>query len=172
MLTKDWYMNAITRLFGLGIIVFAGSFSSASTSTNTFTVSATVSAACVIGTNNLAFPSYSPTSSSNTDGSTTLNVTCTNGTAYTVGLDAGTGSGSTIETRKMTGASAGSSLAYSLYSNSNRTSVWGSTVGTNTVAGTGSGAAQSLTVYGRIPANQTSVAATTYNDTITVTVTF
>jgi len=49
--------------------------------------------------------------------------------------------------------------------------VWGNTVGTNTVAGTGTGNSQSLTVYGNVPAQATPPAAT-YNDTITVTVTY
>jgi spore coat protein U-like protein len=49
--------------------------------------------------------------------------------------------------------------------------VWGNTVGTDTVAATGSGAAQSYTVYGRITA-QTTPAPGTYTDTITVTVTY
>jgi len=39
------------------------------------------------------------------------------------------------------------------------------------VSGTGTGAAQVLTVYGRIPANQTALIGN-YTDTVTVTVTF
>ena len=62
-------------------------------------------------------------------------------------------------------------VTYSLYSDSGRTTVWGNTVGTNTVAGVGNGASQSYTVYGRVPA-QTTPAAATYTDTITVTVTY
>ena len=49
--------------------------------------------------------------------------------------------------------------------------MWGNTVGTNTIAGTGSGGSQSYTVYGRVPP-QTTPAAATYTDTITVTVTY
>jgi spore coat protein U-like protein len=62
-------------------------------------------------------------------------------------------------------------VTYSLYSDSGRATVWGNTVGTNTVAGTGNGASQSYTVYGRAPA-QTTPAAGTYTDTVTVTVTY
>ena len=71
--------------------------------------------------------------------------------------------------RKMT--SGGNTVNYSLYSDSGRTTVWGNTVGTNTVAATGNGAAQSYTVYGRVTA-QTTPAPATYTDTITVTVTY
>ena len=63
------------------------------------------------------------------------------------------------------------SIAYQLYQNSGRTTVWGNTVGTNTVASTGTGNSQPLTVYGNVPAQATPPAAT-YNDTITVTVTY
>ena len=60
---------------------------------------------------------------------------------------------------------------YSLYSDSGRTTVWGNTIGTNTVAATGNGASQSYSVYGRVTA-QTTPAPATYSDTVTVTVTY
>lgn len=154
--------------FGLFIIVSTPSASLGATQTSTFTVTATVNATCNISTSPLAFGVYDPSSAK--DGTTTLGVTCTNGTAYNIGLDAGTGSGATIDSRKMT--SGAGTLTYSLFSNSGRTTTWGNTVGTNTVAGTGSGSQQSLTVYGRITSNQTSAIAGSYSDTITVTVTF
>jgi spore coat protein U-like protein len=62
-------------------------------------------------------------------------------------------------------------VSYSLYSNAARTTNWGNTVGTDTVAGTGTGSNQSYTVYGSVPA-QTTPAPATYTDTITVTVTY
>ena len=49
--------------------------------------------------------------------------------------------------------------------------MWGNTVGTDTQAATGTGAAQTYTIYGRIPP-QTTPAPATYSDTITVTVTY
>jgi spore coat protein U-like protein len=66
----------------------------------------------------------------------------------------------------------GSGLSYSLYQNSTRTTNWGNTVGTDTVSGTGTGNAQALNVYGRIPGSQTSVVPGSYADTITVTLTY
>ncbi len=70
----------------------------------------------------------------------------------------------------MTGTDA-NGLAYSLLQDSARTVNWGNTVGMDTLAGTGNGAAQALTVYGRVPASQF-VAPGSYADTITATVTF
>ena len=62
-------------------------------------------------------------------------------------------------------------MGYRLFSNSGRTTNWGNTVGTDTVAGTGSGAVQSLTVYGQIPAGQY-LRPGNYADTITATITY
>jgi spore coat protein U-like protein len=103
------------------------------------------------------------------DQTSTVQLTCTNTTPYNIGLNAGTGSGATVATRKLT--SGANTVNYTLYSNSGRTTVWGNTVSTDTVAGTGNGAAQNYTVYGRIPA-QTTPAPGNYTDTITVTVTY
>jgi spore coat protein U-like protein len=47
----------------------------------------------------LAFGNYS---SAQLDATTTLTASCTVGTPYTVGLDAGLGTGATTTTRKMT----------------------------------------------------------------------
>ena len=60
---------------------------------------------------------------------------------------------------------------YSLYQDSARTQNWGSSIGVDTVAGTGTGLTQSVSVYGRVAA-QTTPAAGTYTDTIVVTVTY
>lgn len=138
----------------------------AATSTSSMAVSATVQATCSITANALAFGTYT---SAVLDQSTTVSVTCTNGTTYNVGLDAGTGSGATVAARKM--VNGGATLTYALYSDSGRATVWGATVGTNTVSGTGSGSAQSLTVYGRVPASQ-APSPGSYSDTITATVTY
>lgn len=62
-------------------------------------------------------------------------------------------------------------VTYSLYTNSSRTTVWGNTVGTDTVSGTGTGSNQNLTVFGRVPV-QSAVSPATYTDTIVVTVTY
>jgi spore coat protein U-like protein len=60
---------------------------------------------------------------------------------------------------------------YRLYRDAGRTQNWGNSIGTDTLAGTGNGAAQAITVYGRVPA-QSTPAAGTYTDTVAVTVTY
>ncbi len=103
----------------------------------------------------------------NIDQTSTITLTCTPTTTYDVGLNGG-GSGN-INARVMINGT--EDVGYQLYSNAGRTTVWGNTVGTDTVAGTGNGSAQTLTVYGRVPP-QTTPPANTYTDTVTVTVTY
>ena len=139
--------------------------SHAATATSTFTVQMTVTSSCVINSASTLNFGNSGVLVANVDNTSTLQVQCTNTTPYNIGLDAGTGSGATVAVRKMTNG--GNTINYSLYTTAARTI----TVGTDTVAGTGNGAAQSYTVYGRVPAQATPAAAT-YTDTITVTVTY
>jgi len=137
------------------------------TQTGTFSVTATVAASCTLSAAALGFGTYS---GAQITVNSTVSVTCTNTTPYNVGLNAGTATGATVTNRSMTGPSS-ALLNYTLYSNSGLTTNWGNTVGTNTVAGTGSGSAQSLTVYGKIPAKQY-VRPGSYADTITATITY
>jgi spore coat protein U-like protein len=137
------------------------------TSTST-SASATVVSSCNVSATTLNFGSAGVLTS-NVNATSILTATCTSATAYNIGLNAGTGSGATVTTRKMT--SGGATITYSLYSNSARTTNWGNTVGTDTVSGTGSGLGQSYTVFGQVP-SQTTPAPATYADTIVATVTY
>lgn len=152
----------------LGLLAFSTA-AQAATDSDTFQVTATVVASCAVDAADLAFGAYDPVSSSPLDAATTVDVHCTNGTSYVVALDAGVGVGATIGARRMTNG--GQTLVYALYQNAGRTTLWGETSGVDTVAGTGSGAVQALTVYARAPAQQTATAGS-YADTITVTVTY
>ncbi len=144
---------------------------SVSTSYNgmaTFTVTATVVANCTLSAGALAFGNYVPTAQTLTTAAIT--VTCTSTTTYNVGLDGGMGSQSSGYTRYMTGSS-GAEIPYHFFSDSGRTVQWGTTVGTDTVAGTGTGSAQILTVYGSIYTSHY-VTPGSYTDTVTATVTY
>ncbi len=162
------------KKFAFGVVAAGGLFalqtsaSSAATATANMSVTATVQATCIMSANTLAFGTYTATQ---LDGATTLSVTCTNTTPYTIALDAGTFAGATTSTRKMTGSVGGTSLAYALYSNAGRTTNWGTNTGTDTVAGTGNGAAQTINVYGRITAGQY-VDPGSYTDTVVATLTY
>jgi spore coat protein U-like protein len=139
----------------------------AATVTTTFGVTATVQATCLVSAASLAFGTYT---GAVVDTASTVSVTCTNTTPYNVGLSVGLATGATVTTRKMTGP-ASALLSYSLFSDSSRTLNWGQTIGTDTVTGTGNGAAQAISVFGRLTAGQF-VAPGAYTDTITATVTY
>lgn len=145
-------------------ISVSGSFTTAISS---FSVTTTVAPSCSISANALNFGAY--TGSATLNSTSTISVTCANGSAYNIGLNAGTASGATVTTRQMLNGT--KTLNYSIYSDSGRTKNWGNTVGTDTLAGTGSGSAQTLTVYGTVPSGQTP-APGSYSDTITATLTY
>jgi len=145
------------------------SASLASTTTSTFTTQVTLAASCTINSaSTLNFGSQGVLIAA-VNQTSTVQVQCTNTTPYNIGLDAGGGTGATVAVRKMT--SGANTVNYSLYTDTGHTTVWGNTVGTDTVAAIGSGASQSYTVYGQVPA-QTTPAPGTYTDTVTVTVTY
>jgi spore coat protein U-like protein len=153
-----------------GMSVFVADRAWAATTTATFNVQLIIASECIIqSATDLDFGTDGVIAAA-IDASSTLGIQCTSGTAYTVGLNAGTGSGATVAARRMTGSGA-PTVTYSLYRDAGRTQVWGTTIGTDTIAGTGNGAVQSLTVYGRVP-TQTTPQPDTYTDTITVTVTY
>jgi spore coat protein U-like protein len=163
--------NANITFYGqipAGQVVAPGTYTDTlNTATATFQVTAVIQATCTIAANPLAFGNYSGVALNAT---TTIFVNCTKSAPYNVGLNAGTSTGSTVTNRHMTGP-ASTLLNYTLFSNSGRTTNWGNTVGTDTVAGTGNGVAQSLTIYGQIPAGQL-VRPGSYTDTITATLTY
>ncbi len=150
-------------------LALAAPASYAATTTTTFAVTATVLSSCtLVGGVPLAFGVYTPSVTS--DATTTFTSVCTTGTPYTLELSAGSGSGATFATRRMTSGT--DTLDYSLYSDAGRSTVWGDgTGGSSTVGSSGTGLVQTFTVYGRIPS---SAAATigVYADTITVTATY
>lgn len=128
-------------------------------------ISGTVAAICSVSAGTLGFGSYS---GQEVNASAAISVNCSNGASYQVGMSGGASqSGSS---RRMAGP-AGALLAYELYRDAARTLPWGdgSAQLGGRLGGTGSGAVQSLTVHGRIPAAQTP-AAGSYSDSVVVTV--
>jgi len=152
------------------IVSFLMHNASAGTQTGAMNVSTTVQSSCSLTTNALTFSNY--TGFTEVTGSTTLSVTCTNGVPYTVGADAGLNAGGTSNTnnRKMKNTASTQTLPYDLYKDSSNSTRW-DIQGSGLISGTGNGAAQSITIYGKIPSGAT-VPAGNYTDTVTVTVNF
>lgn len=135
-------------------------------STSNFTVSASVVSNCSVAAQDLDFGSV-PTLLSSVDGSGTINVTCTSGATYSVGLSNGN---NFSLTRRMREGVSTKYVSYELYRDATRLLRWGSGLG-NEVTGTGAGSSQPLTVYGRVPLQPTAEVGS-YTDTIVATVTF
>jgi spore coat protein U-like protein len=155
--------------FWLALLAASPACAAGSTSTQ-FNVTATVLSSCGVSASDLAFGNYAASSGTATTASTALSITCTSALPYTIALDGGTTT-SSVTARAMADSGA-HQLTYGLYTSNAYSTAWGDgTGGTSTVAGTGSGAVQSVTVYGRIPAAQF-VAAGSYTDRVTVTVNY
>ncbi|AEG58263.1 spore coat U domain-containing protein [Sinorhizobium meliloti] len=140
------------------------------TATGNMTVRITIQAECKIQTSGDLDFGTRGVIDANVDQTSTIGVQCTSGQTYNVGLSAGAGAGATTSIRKMTGPAA-ATINYALYRDTARTQLWGVTIGTDTVAGTGNGDVQNLTVYGRVPP-QVTPAAGVYTDTVAITVTY
>jgi spore coat protein U-like protein len=139
------------------------------TVSTTFKVSARVQGNCEVTASDLNFGAYSSQSQNSLKGTTVIQATCTPGTSYQIGLNAGTSPGASVNNRRM--VSGTNTLEYQLYSDDNRHKVWGNTPGDNTEGGTGTGLAKDHTVFGSVPASQ-KVPTGDYGDTITVQVYF
>lgn len=142
-----------------------------STAQTTFDVRITILSACTIGLPPATSMDFGLQSSSatNVDSTSTISVICTPGTPYNVGLNAGQNAGGGgITSRAMINGT--NLVGYQLYSNPGRTTVWGNTIGTNTVAGVGNGFIQPLTVYGRVPSANSPTGL--YLDLVTATITY
>jgi spore coat protein U domain-containing protein, fimbrial subunit CupE1/2/3/6 len=133
-----------------------------------FTATATNGTHCSVNASNLNFGSVGVLRSA-VDATSSVTVTCTNALPYTIALDGGQ-SGATNPTQRAL-SQASQHVTYGLYQDSPRAQPWGDSVGTNTAAGTGSGLAQTLTVYGRVPVQNTPSPGT-YTDTVVVTISY
>ncbi|CAN7687822.1 spore coat U domain-containing protein [Rhizobium rhizogenes] len=133
-----------------------------------FAVNASVAANCLVSVGNVDFGTRGVLSA-NADATGSVTATCTAGTTYTVSLSGGTTNAAPTARKMSKGAE---TVTYGLYKDTNRSQPWGdATTPGSTVAGTGTGAAQVLTVYGRVPP-QTTPTPGTYTDTVVVTLTY
>lgn len=137
-----------------------------------------VACSCTVSTATVNFGTYNPQSATNTTANGTITTSCTAFLAglisYTIAISTG-GSGTYTNRRMINGATP---LLYNLYTSAAFTSIWGNGTG-GSVIGTDSNLPvssipilRSYTVYGRMPALQTSAIAGTYTDTVVATVTY
>src|SRR5712691_12114658 len=117
-----------------GIVLLGAAAVHAATATSNFTVRIVINAQCLVASASTLDFGTTGVLSTNVDQTSTIQVQCTNTTPYNIGLDAGTGTGATVSVRKL--INGGNTINYSLYTDAGHTSVWGNTIGTNTVATT------------------------------------
>ncbi|WP_416758082.1 spore coat U domain-containing protein [Roseateles sp. So40a] len=139
----------------------------------TFQVGATILVACNVTGSTLTFggaldPLQTP---GPVDASTTLNLTCTKTTPYSIALSAGANAGNASAFSSRAMKSGNNSLPYQLYLDSGRTQVWGDGNSSGVYTGTGTGSQQQLTVYGRLP-SLNGIVPGNYADTVTLTITY
>lgn len=139
--------------------------SSASASTS---ATATVNATCTITVSPLSFGATGSIAA-NMDAAAQFTPTCNNGLPYSIALDGGLASATDPTQRKM--SKGAERITYGLYRDLSRSQPWGAAVGTNTQAGSGTGMAQTVSVYGRV-APQAVGSPGTYTDSVVVTVNF
>ena len=165
--------SGVAVLFGLFTAVMAH----AATATGALTVQITISSSCTISAATLNFGSLPGTAviAGATNASINISVTCTNGSPYSIAM--GNGANASGSQRRMTNGT--SFINYNLYTDAARTSAWttatSSTTCTSTNScylGTGNGSAQSIPVYGQVPAVGSAPTASTYSDTVTMTITY
>jgi spore coat protein U-like protein len=166
----------------LATVLFAASGQAAAADTTQFNVKITVLKACTItaaAATDVDFGSVAGNSTANADAQGSVTAQCTPLTPYNIALNAGANASTAndVNTRRMKHidgtVTTNNHVAYQLYQNAARSTVWGSTVGTNTLAATGNGLNQAYPVYGRVAnPSANNAAAGAYLDTITATIVY
>ena len=163
--------------FAIGSLSICPAMAQAGTATANLTVQLTITSSCTIGAATLTFPSTAGTSllAGALTANTTVSVTCTNGSPYAIGMGQGLhySSGNQM-------ANGGNNIPYGLYLNSSLATPWTTvstssptcTTGGDCVMGTGTGTAQTVTIYGQVPIMTTAPAPGAYSDTVTMTISY
>jgi spore coat protein U domain-containing protein, fimbrial subunit CupE1/2/3/6 len=175
-------MHAFKSTLLAVVLVAAGATPAFAADTTTFNVKIIILKACTItaaAATDVDFTSVASTSTANVDAQGSVTANCTALTPYNIALNAGVNAGTAndITTRRMKNINAAvltnNFVAYQLYRDAGRALVWGNTIGTNTLAGTGTGLNQPYPVYGRVANPSTNNAADgSYLDTVTATITY
>lgn len=150
-----------------GLAMAGNAFSAESTTT--MDVSLVITAGCSITASEMAFPA--PTAVEEVNTTAQIDITCSNGTPFEIGLDAGAHS-TDVAARQMQDAGTLEEVTYSIYQSGSHAVVWGNTQGVDTVADTGDGFVQQFAAHGNIPVPATFPSAGTYTDTVNAFVYF
>ena len=160
------FISVIAGACTVGMTVFAVTVSAQSQNANV-PVSANVKANCTISAAPLAFGTFDPLTATAVSQSAVITLTCTQGSVARITLDNG---GNFSTSRRMAGGAPAGFLLYSLYKDSAHTTSWGNEEVSVTTFDANNKA--TLTIYGQVPAPQSSVSVGNYTDTVKATVNF
>jgi len=124
--------------------------------------------ACTISTAPISFGTYASNDVSPITGNGSVTVNCADTIPFQIGMDGGLNP-ATPNRRMINGGV--NFLTYQIYQDVSNTIIWGNTLDTDTLSGTGTGVDQNYTVYGKLSGSQ-SVPAGSYTDTVTATVNY
>jgi spore coat protein U-like protein len=129
------------------------------------------SPSCTISVTSVAFGNYNVFTTTPDDSTGTITYRC-NSNAANIWIALSDGSSNTFNPRTL--RKGAETLSYNLYRNAARTNIWGDGTGGTSVytrANPPNNSNVSLTVYGRIPAQQ-DVSAGNYTDTVSAVINF
>jgi len=129
------------------------------------------SPSCTISVTSVAFGNYNVFTTTADDSTGTITYRC-NSSAMNISISLSDGSSSTYSPRTLRKGS--EVLQYNLYRNAARTTIWGNGTGGTSVytsANPPNNSNVSVTIYGRIPAQQ-DVSAGSYSDTVSAVINF
>jgi spore coat protein U-like protein len=184
-LSKRASVLALASVFGIAAAVLSSNPAHAGSTPANLAVSANVSANCTISTSAVAFGAYDPVvvnASTALNGSGSVSIACTKGSAPSITLDLGQNAVATQRNMKITTVGLSDVLGYQLYQPPNTTpgtactfpgtTVWGTSVAqTFTPTAPTTKASRTYNVCGTVSAGQ-DVNVGTYNDTVVATVNF
>lgn len=161
------FHKSLNKAFAVALCFLGAAHAHAGTDTANMNVKVTITATCDVHSVSPSDVNFGSILSSATDADAvgTLNVNCTQGTDYSIGLD--DGQNATGGSRRMVKGS--DSVAYDLYLDPARSNRWGDSE-SDSATGTGSGSVQAISVYGRIASANSP--AGNYSDVVVATVTY
>ncbi len=135
-----------------------------------FSVQAQVTSTCIVAVTAMNFGTLAGLTTAQVT-SNQIGITCTNAAPYSVALSNGANGGTGPTNRMLASPGITPNLSYGIYKDAAHLQPWGSTAGTDTLSGTGNGAAQNYAAYAYMPA-QGNPNPGVYQDTVVVTVNY
>lgn len=135
-------------------------------------------AGCTTSFSGMAFGAYATLVSADVTSTAQIDVICQGmpeGGSYTLALGpSADGVGNRISTRHLANTRGGDLMAFNLFTDANRTAVWGDGVTGALILGTldAGGRPSSMVVYGKIPAGQRTLRAGSFHGSMTITLTY